>query len=197
MKERLAVHLVLLLFAGCTTVLTGQEMSKANEVDMQHIETDRLILRPFTVDDWRDFQELAVNWKAAPGPAFDKWRTSDEACQESTQYMSTKGNYFAMSVRKSGKVVGLLAINGIDDHKQADLGHVILLKYQDDDHDREALQAMVQHCFDVRGAQSIITHNASEHAAQVAPLKSLGFASTNPDNPGEFTISKTRWEQPK
>ena len=162
---------------------------------MQRMETTRLVLRPFAADDWRDFQELAVDWKAAPGPAFDKWPTSDEACQGSVQHMSTRDNYFAMCLRESGKVVGLLGINGIDENNQADLGHVILSKYQDNDHDTEALEAMVHHCFDARRAQSIITHNASEHAAQVAPLKSLGFVSTNPDDPGELTLSKAQWER--
>jgi RimJ/RimL family protein N-acetyltransferase len=197
MRTLFVVVLFLLLFAGCATEITSQEMSDKKEIHMQRIETERLVLRSFTEDDWRDFQELAVDWKAAPGPAFDKWRTSDEACRESVQYMSTKGNYFAMCLRESGKVVGLLGINGIDEEKQADLGHVILSSYQDDDHDREALQAMVQHCFNMKGAQSIITHNASTHVAQVAPLKSLGFVNTNPDDPGELTLSKAQWEQGK
>jgi len=26
------------------------------------IETERLILRRFTAEDWRDFQELALDW---------------------------------------------------------------------------------------------------------------------------------------
>ena len=164
---------------------------------MQRIETKRLVLRRFTPDDWRDFQELGVDWKAAPGPAFDKWPTSDEASRKSVQHMSTKDNYFAMCLRDSGKVVGLLAVNRIDENKQADLGHALLSKYQDNDLDREALRAMVHHCLDVLGARSIITLNASEHVAQIAPLKSLGFVNTNPDNPGELTLTKEQWEQRK
>lgn len=162
---------------------------------MQRIETKRLVLRSFTADDWRNFQELAVDWRKAPGPAFDKWETSIEACQKSVQHMSVMDNYFAACLKESGKIIGLLAINEIDKAKQADLGHVILSKYQDNDHDREALQAIVQHCFNVRGALSITTHNAPEHEAQVDPLKWLGFTNTNPDNPGELTLSKEQWEQ--
>jgi RimJ/RimL family protein N-acetyltransferase len=172
--------------------------SRTNKIGgghMKSIETKRLLLRPFTADDWQDLQQVAIDWKAAPGPAFDKFPTEDEACRSFAQHLASRDNYLAMCLRASGKVVGLLAINGTDEEKQADLGHVILSKYQDDDHDREALQAMVQHCFDVKGIGSIITHNAPEHAAQVAPLKSLGFINTNPDDPGEFTLSKAQWEQ--
>ena len=162
---------------------------------MPRIETKRLVLRPFTADDWRDFQELAVDWAAAPGPAFDKWRTSEDACRESVVYMSTRDRWFAVSLRDTGKVIGLLGINGISDEKQADVGHVILSRYQDNDLDREALEAIVQFCFDAKGAHSIITHNAAEHAAQLAPLKSLGFVSVNPSDPGELVITGAQWEQ--
>lgn len=164
---------------------------------MQRIETKRLVLRPFTADDWQDFRELSLDWKVAPGAEFDKWRTSEEACKESVEHMSTRDNYFAMCLRESGKVVGLLAINGIDNEKQLDLGHVILSKYQDNDHDREALEALIQHCFDERGAMSVVTHNAPDHAAQLAPLKSLGFTNTNMKNKGELVITKEAWEQRK
>jgi len=162
---------------------------------MRRIETERLVLRPFRADDWKDFQALGIDWKAAPGPAFDKWGTSAEAAKESVTHMSTRDNYVAMCLCGSDKVVGLLAINGMDAKKKLDLGHVILSSYQDNDHDREALEAMIQHCFDAQGGLSIITNNAPEHAAQVAPLKALGFTNVNPENKGELVITKAQWER--
>ena len=162
---------------------------------MRPIETERLVLRSFTPEDWRDVRELALDWKAAPGPAFDKWPTSAEACRELVRHLSRQESYFAMCLRGSGKVVGLLAVNRIDANRQADLGHVILSKYQDNDLDREALRALVRYCFEVLGARSIITFNAAEFAPQIAPLKSLGFGSTNPAKPGELTLGKAQWER--
>jgi RimJ/RimL family protein N-acetyltransferase len=157
------------------------------------IETQRLILQPFAPTHWQDFQILAQDWKAAPGPDFDKWQTSDESCQESVAYLSTQDNYFAMCLRDSGKLIGLLAINQINAQRQADLGHVILSQYQNNDLDQEALHALIQHCFESRGVLSIITHNAPKHTAQLAPLKSLGFVNTNPTDPGELTLTKAQW----
>jgi RimJ/RimL family protein N-acetyltransferase len=156
------------------------------------IETKRLVLRPFTAADWRDFQELSVDWAAAPGPAFDKWPTSEEACKGSVQHMSTSGKYLAMCLRESGKVVGLLGINGIEADGRLDIGHVILSRYQDDDHDREALHALIQHCFDTQGIPAVITHNA-DHAPQLAPLRSLGFTNRNPKEKGELSITREEW----
>ena len=164
---------------------------------MKRIDTKRLVLRPFTTDDWRDFQELSLDWKAAPGPEFDKWPTSEDASRKSVKYMSARGKFFAMCLRESGKVVGLLVINGIDNEKQLNLGHVILSKYQDDDYDREAIGALIQHCFDAEGVQSVITNNASDHAAQLAPLVSLGFINRNVKDKGELVITKEEWDRRK
>ena len=197
MNRRNTTILVVLLLVGCAIHSRDRQTIAGKEPDMQRIETKRLVLRRFTANDWQDLQQIAVDWKAAPGPAFDKWPTEDDACRKFAQYLANKDNYLAVSLRGSGNVVGLMAINGIDENKQADLGHVILSKYQDSIHDREALQAMVRHCFEAKGVESIITHNAPTHVEQVAPLKSLGFVSTNPDNPGELTLSKAQWEQRK
>jgi len=162
---------------------------------MQKIETKRLILRSFTVADWQDFQELGLDWKAAPGPDFDKWQTSEEASRESVEYMATADNYYAVCLRETGKVIGLLGINVVDAEGRLDLGHVILSIYQDNDIDREALQAIITHCFATYDIQAVITHNAPEHAAQLAPLLSLGFANLNPADEGELVLSKDDWRR--
>jgi RimJ/RimL family protein N-acetyltransferase len=164
---------------------------------MRRIETKRLVLRPFTADDWRDFRELSLDWKAAPGPEFDKWPTSGEASRKSVEYMSTKDKFLAMCLRESGKVAGLLVINEIDDERQLNLGHVILSKYQDNDHDREGIEALIQHCFDAEGVMSVITNNASDHAAQLAPLLSLGFINRNVKDKGELVITREEWDRRK
>ena len=104
--------------------------------------------------------------------------------------MSKKDQYLAACLREGGKIVGLLGINGMDDEKQLDLGHVFPSTYQDNDHDKEALRTLIQHCFDMRGALSIVTRNAADHAQQLAPLLSLGFTNRNPENSGELTISR-------
>jgi RimJ/RimL family protein N-acetyltransferase len=162
---------------------------------MDRIETRRFILRRFKAADWRSFQELGVDWQAAPGPAFDKWPTTEEASKSSVEYMSTSDKYYAMCERGSGKVVGLLGLNGIDEEKRLDLGHVVLSRYQDDDQDREVIAALVRHCFDTKDVRAVITHNAPDHAAQLDPLKSLGFTNENPQEAGEWTITREEWEE--
>lgn len=46
---------------------------------MHRIEMRRLIFRHFTADDWRDFEQFAIDWLAVPGPAFDKCSISERS----------------------------------------------------------------------------------------------------------------------
>lgn len=158
------------------------------------IESPRFTLRTFRAADWQDFQLLGRDWQAAPGPAFDKWPTSDEAAQASVQYMSRCDKYLAMCERASDRVVGLVAFNGIDDQGRLDLGHVVLSSFQDNDRDREVLRAAVDHCLSRAGVCAVVTHNAPEHEAQLAPLYSLGFHGIEGGSAGELTLTRAEWE---
>ncbi len=161
----------------------------------QPLETDRVTIRPFSPNDWHDVQRLALDWRSAPGPEFDKWPTGDADVRGLTNYFADRSDtYLAIALREDGKVVGLLGLHGIDDTGEFDLGHVILSKYQDNDTDRHALGIMVDQIFSASDVAAIITRNA-DHAPQLAPLKSLGFVKRNPDSGGELALSRERWAE--
>ena len=48
---------------------------------MNLLTSDRLNLRKFTKEDFSDLLSLAVNWKSAPGPEFDKWSVDENGCK--------------------------------------------------------------------------------------------------------------------
>jgi RimJ/RimL family protein N-acetyltransferase len=174
------------------STVTKSEPSKETATSAALLETKRLIVRKFTADDWQDFHELAVDWKKAPGPDFDKWPTSEAAARESVEYMANSDKFYALCLRDPPKVIGLLGLNGLTDEGHFDLGHVILSKHQDNDLDREALAMMVKHIFESKDVQSIVTHNA-DHPPQLAPLKSLGFKVVDPQHPGALVLTRTDW----
>jgi hypothetical protein len=104
---------------------------------------------------------------------------------------------FGAVVLKSGqRIIGLLAFNGIDANKQLDLGHVMHTEFQDNDHDREALEAIIDSAFQTKDIASIITMNvaAPDWAEQIAPLRSLGLTPIAPDKLGELAIGRQEWE---
>jgi RimJ/RimL family protein N-acetyltransferase len=156
------------------------------------IETERLVLRGFHVDDWQALQELALDWRAAPGPEWDKLPTTESECRGFAEHLAASDRYYAMCPRGVEKLVGLLALNGPDEQGRFDLGHIIHSRYQDDDHDREALAAIVDLIFRDPSVSLIVTHNA-EHPPQLAPLRSLGFREGDTAG-GELVMGRPQWE---
>jgi RimJ/RimL family protein N-acetyltransferase len=169
----------------------------AKRTSMEVIKTQRLILRAFTPDDRSDVRELSEDWSKAPGPAFDKWPTGEEGAKGMTDLFVKDPKYFAVCLTEVKKVIGLIALNDVDTNKQLDLGHVILSRYQDNDVDREALQAMVDHVFKTWDVRSIVTRNEPTHSKQLAPLRKLGFRNVNKEQQGELVLTKAEWEQGK
>jgi RimJ/RimL family protein N-acetyltransferase len=162
---------------------------------MKAIGTKRFVLRAFEPTDWPDVHQLAIDWSKAPGPAFDKWPTDEAGAKGLTDMFTKSSKYVAAYLRQARKVVGLIALNNTEAGNRLDLGHVFLSKHQDNDLDKEALGTMVDYVFASMDIAGVVTHNASDHAAQLAPLKALGFRNVNKSDPGELVLTKAEWEQ--
>ena len=163
---------------------------------MTRLETSRLVIRSFTPDDWQGVQKLAVDKETHRGDPHDPpWPTSDEECKGFAEYLANqREQYFAVCRKDNETLIGLLAFNGIDEKGRLDLGYQIHSKYQDNDHDREALERIVGYAFENREISSIETRTNSEWIEQLAPLKSLGFTSIG-DDPGNLGIGESDWRK--
>ena len=160
---------------------------------MEKLESNRLILRELGPGDFKDFWELSINWKAAPGPEFDKFPVAEDECRKTFEYSLKKpGNCRFIYLRAEKKIIGLICLNGLDEHDRMDMGHIIHSNYQNDDIDREALSMFIAHVFRTTETKVIITNNDPDKK-QNAPLYSLGFTDRN-ENGGQLIIDKKKWE---
>jgi RimJ/RimL family protein N-acetyltransferase len=160
------------------------------------IETERLVIRPFVPEDWPGMQALAINKESSRGARYDHtWPTTEDECKGMAEYFAG-GQYYAAVLKQNQRIIGLLAFNSIDANKQLDLGHVMHTEFQDNDHDREALEAIIDFAFRDQDIASVITLNvaAPDWTEQIAPLKSLGLTPIAEDKPGELVISRQDWE---
>ncbi|MDP6777072.1 MAG: GNAT family N-acetyltransferase [Candidatus Latescibacteria bacterium] len=162
--------------------------------DARRFETSRLLIRRFTSDDWADFQVLATNYNACGGKYEGKWPESDEHARKSVEYIATDGKFFAACLRQTGQIIGFLALNGMDDNKQMDLGYIIHTDYQDGHHDREALETLISHIFAKLGASSIAVRWVPEWTQQFAVSKALGFTPVGNEE-GQMQLTRQQWEQ--
>ena len=161
------------------------------------IETKRLTIRPFTPDDWQGFQALAIDQASSPAARYEPHTspTDEEGCKGAVQHFADSGQFFAVILKDSQRIIGLLAFNGVDENKQLDLGHAVHTDFQDNDFDREALQAIIDFAFETMDIASVVTRNvaAPDWTEQIAPLKSLGLTPIAADKPGELAISRQDW----
>jgi hypothetical protein len=143
------------------------------------------------MSDWKRVKELAQDWLAAPGPAFDKWPTGDAQIKALTRLFADAPEKHIAVCLGGDRLIGLLALNRLENNR-VDLGHVILSDWQDGNIDREAIQAIVEWLFTSTEIDGIETHNAND-PPQLQPLKSLGFEMIDVAEPGDLYLSRDGW----
>ena len=162
---------------------------------MQHafdsFMTAHLVLRRFRLDDGPGIQRIAIDKKASDGSRYHHpWPTSDEGCKMMAEYLSGNDRFWAACLIENQKLIGLIALNSLAEHKRLDLGHVFHRRYTGGDYDFEAIECLVDHAFSSLDIQSIFTHIAPAWTVQTAPLKKLGFLSRSG---GPLEMTREDW----
>ena len=196
-----AVCLVAALALGCTRRPAqpgsseaedkpGLEQGKVMEPQEMCIETERLVIRKFTEEDWADIQDLAIDKESSEGAKYDHtWPTSEKDCKGVAGFFSRDNRFRAVCLKADKKIIGLIALNGLDDQGQADLGHVFHTKYGGRDYDTEAIAHAIDYAFTHMGATGVFADNAEDWAVQLAPLRKLGMRIKPPPEGKERTKS--------
>lgn len=93
---------------------------------MISLETDRLLIRNFTPDDWQELQEIAVCYRASDLAKYDHpWPTSTEEVKGMASWFAGGDDYLAACEKATGRLIGLIAIS----HKKEHDGRVHGLGY--------------------------------------------------------------------
>lgn len=111
---------------------------------MKHIETERLILRPFTEADYDDLYEFLSQraedtFEAYPGITYENGR-------EHLRYRLGSEEFFAMARKDTGKVIGNLYY-GSRPFDAREVGYIVNKDYQRRGYALEALSAVMRHAF--------------------------------------------------
>ena len=164
---------------------------------IMNIETEKIIIRRFKADDWKDLQEIAISNENSPFAEADHtWPTGDNEIKEVCEYFAKEHQFWAVEVKGIKKVVCFINFNGIDENQNLDIGHVMNSAYFGNDYEYDALKALCNYAFLELGVLNIIAHWALADEEKLKPLYKLGMKVTekriannfrpNPDG----TISK-------
>lgn len=139
-------------------------------------ETERLIIRKFKVDDWKDLQEIAIsNANSEFADCDEQWPTGDDAIKGVCEYLAKEQQYWAVEVKDLKKVVCFINFNYIDKNKTLNIGHIINSKYLGNNYEYEALKALYNYGFIDLDALSISATWTLADKEKLAPLKKLGM----------------------
>lgn len=119
----------------------------------KQIETSRLIIRKFNIDDWRDLYEYLSDEEVVFFEPYDIY--TEEACREEESYRANNDSFWAVCLKDSGKVIGNLYLEK-QDFNTWELGYVFNKKFQKQGFATESAEKIIGYAFEELNARRII-----------------------------------------
>jgi len=148
---------------------------------MEPIETDRLTIRNFVPEDWRDLLEVAIKYQAYEYAKYDiTWPTDEEGVQRMANWLSggpegAGDRFVAVCLKSTGKLIGLISIDPKQVGVEYGFGYVFHTDYHGQGYATEACRAMVDHVFESLNAHCLTTGTAAVNQPSCRLLERLGF----------------------
>jgi RimJ/RimL family protein N-acetyltransferase len=179
---------------------------------MHTIETERLLIRNFQVDDWQALQEMIVWYEASEYAAYDQqWPTSEGEIKGITEWFAGGDNFCAVCLKETNQFIGFVALTPEEgtDCREYNLGYVFHSPYHSRGYAAEACRAVLRRAFGELRAVRVIAATAAPNRNSCRLLERLGFRrtaeqissfkETEDGKPIEFlgytyALSKEEWE---
>jgi RimJ/RimL family protein N-acetyltransferase len=144
------------------------------------LETERLVLRPFKLEDAPEVQRLAgdraiaATTIAIPHPYVDGM-AREWISKHQTYYDRGKGITFAISRKSDGSLVGAMSLMGLEAGHQAELGYWVGRPYWDQGYCTEAGEAVLRYAFTQLGLVRVHCHHFARNPASGRVMRKLGM----------------------
>ena len=144
------------------------------------LETERLMLRPFNLDDAKQVQKLAGDKLVAsttmniPHP-YENGMAENWINTHTIKFNEGKGIVFAITLRKSGELVGAISLMNIIESHRAELGYWIGVPYWNRGYCTEAGRAVLRYGFMDLGLNRIHARYLSRNPASGRVLEKIGM----------------------
>ncbi len=160
---------------------------------MEPIQTERLIIRNFRIEDWCDLHEMIVQYQANEYSKYDhQWPTAEEEYPKIAKWFSEGDSYLAVCLPATGKVIGFVCLNRADheDGLAFDMGYIFNSDYHGQGYATEACQAAIHRAFGQLEAVKLVAGTPLGNKASVDLLLRLGFHEVGG---GMFALPREKW----
>ena len=145
------------------------------------LQTERLVLRPLTLQDAPTLSSLAGRREIADTTITIPHPYSEKQAQQwiagfANLFAQGKVVVFGMTLRGAGNLVGTIGLRDIDsEHSQAELGFWVALEYWGQGYATEAARAVVGFGFGQLGLNRIYAHHMVRNPASGRVLTKVGM----------------------
>jgi len=144
------------------------------------LETERLLLRPFRLDDASEVQRLAGAQEVAamtlavpypyPDGAAEEWISTHEAAFERGEAVD-----FAVVLRERDELAGAIGLGLEREHDRAELGYWVGVPYWNRGYATEAAAAVLAYAFETLGLRRVYAFHFSRNPASGRVLQKIGM----------------------
>lgn len=168
------------------------------------LETERLILRTWMLNDLRDFFEIYGDkevWRfVEPDGVFKDEAVARRSLQKGIAYQAEHGiSHWAVVEKNRGRVIGACGFNLFEDGPQLELVYHFARLFWGRGYATEAAGACLRYAFERLKAPMVIASIDKNNTASRRVLEKIGFVrdeSSHPDQPDEdFYIASPPVEQ--
>jgi ribosomal-protein-alanine N-acetyltransferase len=144
------------------------------------IETERLILRPFSLDDAQELQRLindrdiAATTLNIPHP-YEDGMAEEWIGRHQERFDKGEGVNFAITHREEGFFIGGIGLGINKEHENAELGYWVGKPYWNNGYCTEAASAVVKYGFEVLGLNRIHATHMTRNPASGRVMQKTGM----------------------
>lgn len=144
------------------------------------LETERLVLRPFRIEDAevvrrlagaREVYEMTQN---IPHP-YEEGMAEQWISGLASQFYGAGGVTLAVTLRDSGEVIGAIGLTAAASHRKAELGYWLGVPYWGNGYATEAASALVAYGFETLGYHRILARHFEQNSASGRVMQKIGM----------------------
>jgi len=144
------------------------------------LETDRLVLRPFSIADSERVKELAEDKKIydttlnVPHP-YDDGMAERWISSHLPQFYNGNGVNLAVTLKETGNLIGAIGLGAAKQHKRAELGYWIGVPFWNSGYCTEASRELIKYGFEVLGYHKITSRHMESNPASGGVMEKAGM----------------------
>ena len=143
---------------------------------MIKLETERLIIRNFEVNDWEELAELAIKYEETDLAKYDEgpWPSDIEEYKSIVEDMSKKDDFLAVVLKENSKLIGLI-FKADKKEGNYEFGYNFHSDYHGKGYATESCKVSLDYMFKELNAKIITAGTAKINQPSNNLLKRLGF----------------------